>query len=149
LESEARALVAAEVLAGPQGEVVRQALAQRQAIRGSLETMSAHERELLPDVLPTTDALVERVGSLAQALHRLERDVPAETGDDLDERLALLDSAPGSGDTERRRSLLERQRQTLRDLHDRRRHVAGQLESSVLVLQQMKLDLLRLRSAGF
>src|SRR5690606_12548788 len=46
-------------------------------------------------------------------------------------------------------SLLERQRQTLRDLDDRRRHVAGQLESAVLVLQQMKLDLLRLRSAGF
>ena len=149
LESEARELVAGEVLAGPQGEVVRQALAQRQAIRRSLETMSEGERDLLPDVLPTTDALVERVGSLAQALHRLERDVPAGIADDLDERLALLDSARDSGDTERRRSLLERQRQTLEDLHERRRHVAGQLESAVLVLQQMKLDLLRLRSAGF
>ncbi|HVZ48247.1 MAG TPA: hypothetical protein VG916_05660, partial [Gemmatimonadaceae bacterium] len=50
--------------------------------------------------------------------------------------------------SERRVSLLERQHATLQDLVDRRATVAGQLESAALLLQTMKLDMLKLRSTG-
>lgn len=149
LDAEARALVEPDVLEGAQGQVVRQALHERQQVRRAIYAMAEEERALVPDVLPTADALVERVGALAQALHRLEHEMPHEMARGLDARFAALENSPPGADTERRRTLLERQRLTLRDLEDRRVQVGGQLDSALLVLQQMKLDLLRLRSAGF
>ncbi|HLV26517.1 MAG TPA: hypothetical protein VKZ41_09405, partial [Gemmatimonadales bacterium] len=149
LEAEARKLVAQDVLDSDQGVVVRQSLRERQQIARAVQLMSEDERAMIPDVLPTSDALVERVGALAQALHRLELEMPHDMLGSLEGRFRDLDRAPSGADTERRRSLLERQRATLKELEDRRVQVGGQLDSALLVLQQMKLDLLRLRSAGF
>src|SRR5690606_13138020 len=149
LEAEARKLVAQDVLDSDQGVVVRQSLRERQQIARAVQLMSEDERAMIPDVLPTSDALVERVGALAQALHRLELEMPHDMLGSREGRFRDLDRAPSGADTERRRSLLERQRATLKELEDRRVQVGGQLDSALLVLQQMKLDLLRLRSAGF
>jgi serine/threonine-protein kinase len=44
--------------------------------------------------------------------------------------------------------LLRRQRTTLHDLLERRRTLLDQMESAGLTLQNLKLDLLKLRSAG-
>jgi serine/threonine-protein kinase len=49
---------------------------------------------------------------------------------------------------ERQLSLLERQRQALSDLLTRRRRVEEQIESCLLAMQNVRFDLLRLRSAG-
>jgi len=49
---------------------------------------------------------------------------------------------------ERQLSLLERNRQALSDLLSRRRNVEEQVESCVLAMQNVRFDLLRLRSAG-
>ena len=45
-------------------------------------------------------------------------------------------------------SMLERQRQALGDLVTRRRGVAEQLDSCVIAMQNVRFDLLRLKSAG-
>ncbi len=45
-------------------------------------------------------------------------------------------------------SLLERQRQALTDLVSRRGQVEGQLQSCVIAMQNVRYDLLRLKSAG-
>ena len=57
---------------------------------------------------------------------------------------------PGTGSTERDRTLqlLERQRTSLHDLLVRRQTLLAQLDSAGLALQNLKLDLLKLRSAG-
>jgi serine/threonine-protein kinase len=44
--------------------------------------------------------------------------------------------------------LLEQQLKTATDLADRRDKIAGRLESSVLAMQNMRYDLMRLRTAG-
>ena len=44
--------------------------------------------------------------------------------------------------------MLERQRATLRDLLERRSALLTQLESASLALENLKLDLVRFRSAG-
>jgi serine/threonine-protein kinase len=44
--------------------------------------------------------------------------------------------------------LLKRQRTTLADLAERRARVARQLESAGLALENLRLDLLKLRSSG-
>ena len=143
----AAALVPADVLQGPHGGAVRRAVADRAQVREIIAKLSSIEKEMLPDVTPTIDGLVERVASIAVTVHRLDADVSGASLAMLDERIAGLqhDTIPES---DRRLTLLQRQRSTLHDLLERRRTLVNQLESAGLALQNLKLDLLKLRSAG-
>jgi hypothetical protein len=94
------------------------------------------------------NALAERVGSLATTLHRLDADVSGASLGALDSRIASMGTEPDTPERERRLSLLTRQRASLHDLIERRRTLANQLESAGLMLQNLKLDLLKLRSSG-
>jgi serine/threonine-protein kinase len=68
--------------------------------------------------------------------------------DSLAERLEALKTEAETTERDRRIALLERQRTTLRDLRDRRAALLSQLESASLALENLKLDLVRFRSAG-
>ena len=103
---------------------------------------------MLPDVTPTVDGLVERVASLANTLHRLDADVSGSSLGALDERIANAERDARGGESDRRLALLRRQRATLHDLLERRRTLLEQMESAGLTLQNLKFDLLKLRSAG-
>jgi serine/threonine-protein kinase len=144
----ARGLVPDEVLAGGHGATVRRAATDRAAIAAVTAALQPDEREMVPDVVPTADALLQRVCHVSTTLHRLEADVSGSSLGALDQRIAGLQSEAPSPDRERRLGLLERQRSTLRDLLDRRYTLAGQLESAALALQNLRLDLLKLQSAG-
>jgi hypothetical protein len=150
-DDPALALAPADVLAGPHGTAVRRAAADRAAVRETLGGLAPAEREMIPDVGPTVDALAERVGGLAATLHRLDADVGNASLPALDERLASLRGESGaapSAEQERRIALLERQRATIGELVARRGVLASQLESAGLALQNLRLDLLKLRSSG-
>jgi serine/threonine-protein kinase len=151
LEQAALALAPAEVLAGSYGESVRRAAADRAAARETVARLAPAEREMIPDVAPTLDALAERVGSLALTLHRLDADLGGSSLDTLERRLAALRAESGPEPTpeqERRITLLERQRTSIAELTQRRVTLAAQLESAGLALQNLRLDLLKLRSSG-
>jgi serine/threonine protein kinase len=137
-----------DVMGGAHGATVRRALDDSSVVRDALARLGPLEREMLPDVSPTVDALTERVATLATTLHRLDMDVSGATLGSLDERIAKLTSDAGSPEAARQLSLLERRRSSLRDLLTRRQALVGQLESASLALQNLKLDLLKLRSAG-
>jgi serine/threonine protein kinase len=147
-EQLAAELAPPEVLAGPHGETVRRAAADRAMMRDIVVGLGVVEREMIPDVTPTVDALAQRVGSLATTLHRLDADVSGASLGALDSRIASLITEPETAERERRLSLLQRQRASLHDLLERRRSLANQLESAGLMLQNLKLDLLKLRSSG-
>lgn len=148
LPDAAARLVGAEVLAGSHGGVVRRAVADGAQIRDIISKLSSVEREMLPEVGPTIDGLLERVASLATTLHRLDADVSGTSLGALDERIASAERDSRDSDNDRRLALLKRQRNTLHDLLERRRTLLDQLESASLTLQNLKLDLLKLRSAG-
>ena len=145
---EAASLVPPEVLAGGHGAVVRRAVADRAQIRDIITKLPPVEKEMLPEVGPTVDGLVDRVASLALTLHRLDADVSGTSLGALDERIALAERDARGAENDRRLVLLRRQRTTLHDLLERRRTLLDQLESASLTLQTLKLDLLKLRSAG-
>ncbi len=147
-EQLAAELAPADVLAGGHGEVVRRAAVDRALMREIMTGLRPVEREMIPDVTPTVDALATRVGSLATMLHRLDADVSGASLGALDARIAGLATEPATADQERRLALLQRQRTSLRDLLERRRSLETQLESAGLMLQNLKLDLLKLRSSG-
>jgi serine/threonine-protein kinase len=144
----AAALVPADVLAGPHGSVVRRAAADRAQVREIIGKLSTIEKEMLPDVTPTVDGLVERVASIAVTVHRLDADVSGTSLAALDERISGLQKGLVSPDLDRRLALMQRQRTTLHDLLERRHALVNQLESASLALQNLRLDLLKLRSAG-
>jgi len=60
----------------------------------------------------------------------------------------VTERQPAGTERERQLSLLQRQRQALVDLFNRRRQVEEQLESCGLAMQNVRFDLLRLKSAG-
>lgn len=144
----AAALVPPDVLGGAHGGVVRRAVTDGAQIRDIISKLSQVEREMLPDVAPTITGLVERVASLAITLQRLDADVSGTSLGALDERIALAERDTRDADNDRRLALLRRQRTTLHDLLERRRTLLDQMESAGLTLQNLKLDLLKLRSAG-
>ena len=138
-----------ELRRGPFGPIVEGAAADRAAILEIMGKLGEADRALIPDVVPAVRGLEERITALATALQRMEGTVGPGAVESLDRRLAALD-AQGAGSTERdrTRTLLERQRQTVKDLADRQGTLRAQLDDAVLLLQTMKLDLLKLRSAG-
>jgi serine/threonine-protein kinase len=149
IERRAVALAGSDVIAGSHGSTVRRAAEDERAVHDILRGLAQADRAQLPDVEPTLRSLVDRVGSLAKALHRLDADVRPEQLSQIDARLADARAVPeGTAERDRRVSLLERQRTTVAELAERRSALAGQLESASLVLHTMRLDLLRLRSAG-
>ncbi len=144
----ARQLAPADVLAGPYGDSVRRAASDRAAAREALAKLAPPDREMIPDVSPTLDALAERVSSLAQALHGLDRAAPSDAVASVESALAEARTRPESAERDRRVEMLERQRDTIADLGKRRESLREQLENATLLLQSMRLDLLALGSAG-
>jgi eukaryotic-like serine/threonine-protein kinase len=126
---------------------IRQMRSDRAAIAKIVERLAPAERNLLPDVQPTVEALLARAEELGRTLSQMEGSVDEHSLTRLDERIRALDGH-ADADTDRRLDLLRRQRAMLADLMQRRTQVEAQFESCVLAIQNMRFDLLRLRSAG-
>ena len=142
-------LAARDVLEGMHGTAIKRAADSRRVIHDLLRRMTPKEREMLPPDLETTvNALVDRVASVAVTLHRLDTDANGTSLGSLDKRIESLKLEMETPEHERRLSLLERQRSTLHDLMERRSALLSQLESASLALDNLKLDLVRFRSAG-
>jgi hypothetical protein len=139
----------AEILAGPHGAALKQAIADNARIEGLIGRLTDMERKMLPEVRPTADALFARIQALAPALHRLDAAVGADRATSLDERIGQIEAQPGDpGDRERRLGLLRRQREMLVELEASRAKLLEQYESACLLLQNLALDLLKVRSSG-
>jgi predicted Ser/Thr protein kinase len=149
LDHAADDLVTREVIEGAHGPVIKKARNSRAIIGDILTRATKKEREMLPkDLESTVNALVNRVVSVATTLHRLDSDASGSQLGSLDQRIADLKKNGSSPEAERRLAMLERQRTTLRDLLERRSALLTQLESASLALENLKLDLVRFRSAG-
>ena len=118
------------------------------AIVRIVERLPEAERQMLPDVEPTVNALMERAIELARTLQHMEGSVDDSAVADLDARMQAIEGEASSPERERRLDLLRKQREALAQLTGRRAKVEAQFESCVLAIQNVRFDLLRLRSAG-
>ena len=133
---------------GAQVGAIQQVQSDRQAILKLMDRLPVSERRMLPEVQQTVNGLYERATDLARTLHAMDSNLDTEGLGQIDERIAALAKEPDDPERARRLNLLERQRQTILDLRGRRSQVASHLESCVLAMQNVRFDLLRLRSAG-
>jgi serine/threonine-protein kinase len=136
-------------LTGPHGKGLEQAMADYGRIQDSIGRLSETERKMVPDVRPTADALFARIQALAPALDRMDAEIGTDRSKALDERIAQIGGQSGdAADRERRLSLLRRQRDMLAELETSRAKLLEQYESACLLLQNLSLDLLKVRSSG-
>ncbi len=133
---------------GTRADPIRQIRKDRQAILQVVEKLPPAERELLPEVVKTVDSLAGRAVDLATMLRQMEGNVSGTSLESLDERIKALKQEGADPESDRRLSLLERQRTALAELMKRREKLERQFESCVLAVQNVRFDLLRLRSAG-
>lgn len=127
---------------------IRQMQRDRAAIMQITQRLPDSERQMLPDVGPTVDALVARAVELARTVQQMEGNVDDEAVERLDRRIRELEEGGTDPTSDRRLDLLKRQRDALAELAARRSGVEAQFESCVLAVQNVRFDLLRLRSAG-
>jgi eukaryotic-like serine/threonine-protein kinase len=140
--------------AGTYGDRIRRAEADRNEVLRLLERMPAGERSRIPDVGRSADVLAEKVKYLAVALSDLERGMAAGGADSIEAEIVRLEGAAnpldesGSDERVKRLAFLKRQRRALADVVGRRDAVAAKLETCVVALQNIKLDLIRLNAGS-
>ncbi len=133
---------------GGQAGGIEQARSDRAAVLAMLERMSKAEKAMLPEIAPTVDQLLERATELARTLAALDRDLDDGSLEKIEQRIRGLERESGSADQQRRLLLLQQQKQKVEQLLDRRAAIASRLESCLLAMQNVRFDLLRMRSAG-
>ena len=128
---------------------VEQVHRDRQAILALMTKLPEADRKQLPDdVVQTAEDLYSRALDLARTLNEMDQSFGSDTPERVRQKLDLAQLKDQGDERDRHIRLLEQQLKTALDLADRRDKIAGRLESSVLAMQNMRYDLMRLRTAG-
>src|SRR5438270_1509636 len=137
---------------GANADLIGQSARDRDEIGRILETLPQAERGRLSDVLRSSVALYEKIEALALSLSSLERNLAPGAKESVEAEISRLEGAAnpleGAASDERVRRLahLRRQRRAMADLVRRRDDAAEKLETCAIALQNMKLDMVRLRA---
>jgi len=119
----------------------------RNAIVRIVDRLPAEERKMLPELQETVDGLARRSNELGRTLHLMAGDAEPANLVKIEAQLGQL-AASEDEETERQRSLLERQRKTMTELIERKKQVETQFENCRLAMQNLRLDVLKLKSAN-
>jgi serine/threonine-protein kinase len=133
---------------GEQFPLIRQVHGDRDAIFKLVERLPPSEREVLKDINETVDGLYKRALDLGRTLHMMDGEMAEGGASRIDERIAALKAQPADEERDRHISLLERQKSTVAQLDSRKAQVARHLDSCVLAMQNLRLDLLKLKSSN-
>jgi serine/threonine-protein kinase len=140
--------------AGSFGDRIHRAERDRNEIIALLERMPSSERQRIPDVGRSATALAERVRNLALALADIDRSAAAGGSEALEAEISRLENAAnpldqsGSDERVRRLAFLKRQRRAIAEVSAKRGSIAAKLETCVVALQNIKLDLIRLNAGS-
>ena len=141
-------------LPGSREAVFAQAQIDRDEIKRLIESMSGNDRQMIANVVPSADALLERVRTLSTSLADVERNMPKGQLGSVEAESTRLEGEANpldrvrSEERVRRLATLRRQRRALSDLSARRDQMAARIESCALALQSMRFDVLRLRAGA-
>jgi serine/threonine-protein kinase len=132
---------------------VRDAARHREEILRLIDTLPKREREQVSEVPATADALFRRIELLAADLTDLDRGFAADDGDKVETEIEQLEAAanPLDGRSEeriRRLTILRRKLVSLRELKKKRESQSARFENCVLALENMRYDVLKLKTGG-
>jgi len=139
---------------GEYAEIVRRAREDREEILRLLHTIPDAERARIPSVQATAVEIVSKIEIIAADLARLDEQGGARYMDTIDAEITTLESEANPLETARsearvrRLAQLRRDRRALLDASRKREARRGQLESCRLALENVRLDLVRLRTGN-
>jgi eukaryotic-like serine/threonine-protein kinase len=135
-------------------QLVRGARADREEIGRLLSTLPTEDRSRMPDVANTAIDLVNKLETIAKDLVRMEATLSPELLARAEQEIASLEAEANPLDTSRsearvrRLAQLRRERRALVDGQAKVQARRGQLESCRLALENVRLDLVRLRTGN-
>jgi serine/threonine protein kinase len=138
----------------PYGSVLNQIRSDRDEIQRQVLGMTKNEREQIPDVGASADAVYRKAmqvaGTLAELDLRDSRDTPESIEREINDLEAKANPLDYRASEERVRRLahLKRQRRVVADLRKTRSEGETKLEHCRTLLRSMRLELLRYRSSG-
>ena len=138
----------------PYATPLRQALDDHAEIVRLVQSMPASERRQVGDVSQSAAALVATLQGLAVSLTELDRGDAADVPDVIEREIIALEAAANpldhaaSEERVRRLAYLKRQRRVAASAAQRRSTVAARFESCRVALQNMRYDLVRLRTGS-
>ena len=133
-------------------DAVRQAHDHRGEIARQLGSLGKEDRERLGDIMRTADQLAAEVQGLAISLTTREREQVPGAAEAVETEITRLEAEAnplderGSDERVRRLAHLKRQRRAIHDVGQRVQRDRGRLEACVLGLQNLRYDLLNLKS---
>ena len=129
-------------------ERIKQVHGDRGAILSMMQRLSPTDRGLLPDIVQTTEDLYTRSLDLAKTLNDFEQGMGFEEPDKIKARMEELSNQPQSEERDRKFRLMEQQFRSAFELSSRRTAIAERFESTVLAIQNVRYDLMRVRTSG-
>jgi serine/threonine protein kinase len=140
--------------AGIQSPSVRQAANHRDDILRWVATLSKRDKSIAADVPQTAHALYDNIVALAANVSTLDREVSPGAASEVESEIAALEAQANPFDERaseervRRLAHLKRQRMMVADLEKRRERSREKLESCLLALENMRLDVIKLKAGS-
>ncbi len=139
---------------GEYAGVVRRAREDREEIIRLLNTIPQAERNRIPAVQSTAVELVSKIEIIAGDLARVDREQGTGRLESIDAEITQLESEANPLETQRsearvrRLAQLRRDRRAMLDASRKRETRRGQLDSCRIALENVRLDLVRLRTGN-
>jgi serine/threonine-protein kinase len=138
----------------PYGSALQSIRVDRDEIHRQLQAMTKGEREQIPDVAESADAIFRKAMRVGTTLAELDLRDERDTPESIEKEIAKLEAEANpldrraSEERVRRLAHLKRQRRVVSDLSRKRVEAEAKLQHCRELLRSMRLELLKYRSAG-
>jgi serine/threonine-protein kinase len=136
------------------GSAIREAENDHREIHRQLLNMPADERDQIPEVAASADAVFRKVQQLALTLSDMDRSAGHDTPEGVEKEITTLELQANpldyraSEERVRRLALLRRQRRALADIGRKKKESQEKLDNCRHLLRSMRLELVRFRTGG-
>jgi serine/threonine protein kinase len=136
------------------GSAIREAESDHREIHRQLLNMPPDEREQIPEVATSADAVFKKVQQLALSLSDMDRGAGQDTPEIVEKEISTLESQANpldyraSEERVRRLAFLRRQRRALAEVGRKKKEAQEKLDNCRQLLRSMRLELVRFRSGG-
>ena len=136
------------------GSAIREAESDHREIHRQLLNMPSDEREQIPEVATSADAVFRKVQQLALSLSDMDRGAGRESPEAVEKEISTLESQANPldyGASEgrvRRLAMLRRQRRALAEVGRKKQEAQAKLDNCRQLLRSMRLELVRFRTGG-
>jgi serine/threonine-protein kinase len=136
------------------GSAIREAESDHREIHRQLLNMPPDEREQVPEVATSADAVFRKVQQLALSLSDMDRGAGRESPEAVEKEISTLEMQANPLDYQasegrvRRLAILRRQRRALAEVGRKKKDAQERLDNCRQILRSMRLELVRFRTGG-